>query len=55
MSCARLDSNTKSQNKLDGSEQPEREDQQISGRLKSPTRIRNFSLAARVCRKQSGV
>ena len=37
-----------SQNKLDGSEQPEREDQQISGRLKSPTRIRNFSLAARV-------
>ena len=52
MSCARLDSNTKSQNKLDGSEQPEREDQQISGRLKSST---SFSLAARVCRKQSGV
>ena len=33
---------TKSQNKLDRREQPVKEDQQISGRLKSPTRIMNF-------------
>ena len=51
MSCERLDSNTKSQRRFERREVPEREDQHISGRLKSPMTMRNSQFEERVNRK----
>ena len=51
MSCERLDSNTKLQRTFERREVPEREDQHISGRLKSPMTMRNSQFEERVNRK----